>query len=650
MSIVLSPARQTSNNFQIDPDDLVGGASGSASVNHSAASSVDVRGGSALSPSNSGSSPSPSPPVGGRGAMYFSTAEDNINAGPRSGDYRRVSSDNGDLPRGGSSDLLPVSDSTGGLDPSAQPQPHHMYGTFTAYCFTVNYILGVGVLGMPYAFYKGGFALSTLCLLTVSVMASLTALWCVDVSLRAQYVKRQDRQLLSGELDAEEVSQEHDSAGLVAVQPSVSSKTHHRFEMNELVEMFLGRTARRFYEVLIIIYLVGALWSYTSVFASSLASHVPLPGINSSEECDIYKDHSSACSSLYLTYTGLFALVAIPLTCLDLTEMKVMQIGLAIFRFVSLATMMATSIAAIYSYASPDADAHSPAHKPYVSEDFVAFDWSNLGFVFPVAVYSQIFHHSVPGLSHPLKDKRKAPAIFVGVLLTTMALYSALGVSVAAYYGASVPQTCTLAWADYTGSAKGPHDGGRPGWAWFISYLVVLFPPLDIISAFPLNAVTLGNNLLCAFVKDERKQSQRRYKLPFRLLAAVPPVVGAMVVKDLGVILKYTGCVGVLIAFGYPCALQWASARECARRGIVVPLDTKPLLSRFRAGSSSGSLRRMSDPSSPLAASLAGSRAVGMPSYSPAWLSDKRLVAGVALFSAVGLVAVIVLSIMGKSN
>jgi len=33
--------------------------------------------------------------------------------------------------------------------------------------------------------------------------------------------------------------------------------------------------------------------------------------------------------------------------------------------------------------------------------------------------------------------------------------------------------------------------GLRPGWAWFISYLIVLFPPLDIISAFPLNAATL---------------------------------------------------------------------------------------------------------------------------------------------------------------
>jgi len=200
--------------------------------------------------------------------------------------------------------------------------------------------------------------------------------------------------------------------------------------------------------VLVIIYLVGALWSYTSVFASSLASQVPFPGLNGGHTCDIYKDHSSDCSALYYTYAAFFTLIAVPLTCMDLTETKPLQIGLAIFRFVSLATMMATSIAAIYSYPSPEPAAHSPAQAPYRSEDFVAFDWANLGLVFPVAVYSQIFHHSVPGLQHPLKDKSKAPRIFVAVLATTFALYTALGITVAAYYGKAIPQTCTLIWAD----------------------------------------------------------------------------------------------------------------------------------------------------------------------------------------------------------
>jgi hypothetical protein len=47
---------------------------------------------------------------------------------------------------------LNVTDSSIGTEASGAKS--HMYGSFVGYCFTVNYILGVGVLGMPYAFYK----------------------------------------------------------------------------------------------------------------------------------------------------------------------------------------------------------------------------------------------------------------------------------------------------------------------------------------------------------------------------------------------------------------------------------------------------------------------------------------------------------------
>lgn len=498
---------------------------------------------------------------------------------------------------------------------SHQAPPKHMYGSFVAYCFTVNYILGVGVLGMPYAFFKGGWALSTLCLAFVSTMATFTALWLVDVSLRAQYLKRQERLLQEGAVS--------DGETIEAAHQPVSTANHHRYEMNELTEIFLGLKFRRFYELLVIIYLVGALWSYSSVFASSLASHVPFPGVNDGKECDIYKDSSQGCSDLYLLYMGLFSLVAIPLTCLDLTEMMTMQIALAIFRFVSLGAMMITSIVAMYSYPNPDPDAHSSASVPYYSS-MPAFDWSNLGLIFPIAIYAQIFHHSVPGLSHPLKDKRESPRVFAGVIATTFALYTALGVSVALYYGASIPQTCTLAWATYSGGHDAPGES-KPWWAVFISYLVVLFPPIDIISAFPLNAITLGNNMLCSFIKDHKKQQMKRYKIPFRLIAAIPPIAGALVVRDLSTILKYTGCVGVLIAFVFPCMLQWASRIKCATMGAPTYIDED-------AAEEGSAIRHKA------------------PTYNVGVINRKDAIWVVLSFSIVGLVAVIVLSVLGLSN
>lgn len=38
--------------------------------------------------------------------------------------------------------------------------------------------------------------------------------------------------------------------------------------MNQLVGLFLGARAQRVYELTVMLYLVGALWSYTSVFGT----------------------------------------------------------------------------------------------------------------------------------------------------------------------------------------------------------------------------------------------------------------------------------------------------------------------------------------------------------------------------------------------
>lgn len=53
---------------------------------------------------------------------------------------------------------------------SPPASPHGSYGTFVAYCFTVNYVLGVGILGIPWGFVRAGVALSPLVLLVVSLL------------------------------------------------------------------------------------------------------------------------------------------------------------------------------------------------------------------------------------------------------------------------------------------------------------------------------------------------------------------------------------------------------------------------------------------------------------------------------------------------
>jgi hypothetical protein len=55
-----------------------------------------------------------------------------------------------------------------------------------------------------------------------------------------------------------------------------------------------------------------------------------------------------------------------------------------------------------------------------------------------------------------------------------------------------------LYWNKYVGCRS--FDAKPSGWAQFAQYIIILFPALDVMSAYPLNAMTLGNNLMVAFV------------------------------------------------------------------------------------------------------------------------------------------------------
>lgn len=448
--------------------------------------------------------------------------------------------------------------STSASSPASSSHPS--YGTIVGYCFTLNYILGVGVLGMPKAFSDAGYILSTVMLAGVTGMAVLTSMWCADVGMRE--LKHRREKIANG-------------------QENTSSST--LVQMNELTVSILGKKASRLYELCVFIYLIGSLWSYSSVFSSSLTSHIPLKFITGSTDCSTDLD-GTTCYHAYLFYIMLFAIVCVPLTCIELTEMKVMQVTLAIMRFLCLGVMMCTSIVGLYQapFTDDNQDAPPGVNPPYYS-DIQAVKWAGLAVIFPTAIYSQIFHHSIPGLIAPLKHKKSTPKLFTAVLASTFLLYSSLGITAGLYYGSASKSPCTLNWVDYNGV---PGTTDRPGWATFISYLVVLFPPIDIISAYPLNAITLANNIKTALPSSVKNciRSDRVLTLSTRLFAGLFPIAGSMLVRDLSTILSYTGCVGVMIAFIFPAVMQYVSIRQYQQRHgekADIPSYNSGLVRRF---------------------------------------------------------------------
>jgi len=173
----------------------------------------------------------------------------------------------------------------------------------------------------------------------------------------------------------------------------------------------------------------------------------------------------------------------------------------------------------------------------------------------PIVVFANIYHHSIPGLSAPVTDKTKLSMIFSTVFIFGFVAYTSIGSVVAFYFGDNVQQSANINWTDFHGSK-------------LISLYVIVFPATDVVSAFPLNAITLGNNLMSAAFGDEILEADRATTTLFRVLAAVPSIIGACFVRDLGKITDYTGMTGFGLAFIFPALLHLWSKKKAVEAGL----------------------------------------------------------------------------------
>ena len=67
-------------------------------------------------------------------------------------------------------------------------KPGVYYGTCKAFAVTLNYVLGLGCLGIPYAFYKAGISFSIIVTIFAAFLSMLSTMWIVEVHMRAMLV------------------------------------------------------------------------------------------------------------------------------------------------------------------------------------------------------------------------------------------------------------------------------------------------------------------------------------------------------------------------------------------------------------------------------------------------------------------------------
>mmetsp|Transcript_29204 Transcript_29204/g.44149 ORF Transcript_29204/g.44149 Transcript_29204/m.44149 type:complete len:251 (-) Transcript_29204:55-807(-) len=197
----------------------------------------------------------------------------------------------------------------------------------------------------------------------------------------------------------------------------------------------------------------------------------------------------------------------------------------------------------------------------------------------PIMVYAAIFHFSIPSLAKEVSRKSQLGNIFAMTFVLCGLLYTCIGAIGAWYFGGDVQQSVNLNWADYhggTGEIFSDADGQKLTWihvAWWarmLSFFILIFPAINVVSTFPLYALSLGNDLMRIYYGDNvcLVEKNRRITSLFRAIAAIPPLIGGLFVRDLGTIAGYTGLSGLAIAFCFPALLYIRSTQKLKYMGI----------------------------------------------------------------------------------
>ena len=242
-----------------------------------------------------------------------------------------------------------------------------------------------------------------------------------------------------------------------------------KFEPSELCEVFVGRWLKITYLIIFSIYSSLACLSYSTVVGTAWSVNLPL-NFGSFEECSdtdflnklLPSFHPGHCLHAYWFCLMLFAVLVIPLSLLDLKEQAVVQLGLGLLRFFTLGAIIVYCLAYLFKGDTiTDCSAELPTaddamnwtvlYNDTLTMNDIVFHFNFNGWVaaIPVFVYAFILHQGIPGLTHPIKEKKYLRGYFNLLFVLIAFLYALLGIVVALWFRDCVNETCTLNWVSH---------------------------------------------------------------------------------------------------------------------------------------------------------------------------------------------------------
>eukprot|EP00667_Euglena_gracilis_P006652 EG_transcript_6708 len=533
---------------------------------------------------------------------------------------------------------LPENDAAERLAAESPSDSHACRGgggqsVFVAWTMCVNLLVGACLLNVPNAFARAGIPFSVAFLALATAACYATAGYLIETQSRAAALLSSLQQMTGGlphnPLPGIADAMDAPSAACVDVEPDEASLpatptgedlvsyaarcvvadaarrlagepirhfpqepppaedfvvADRVLEVNQLCRIFLGQTGQHVWEACVIAWVYICLWLYLAIMAQTVLAAVPLPGLTSHGQCDVYQAAplSAQCDVAYRVWLVVVWALMLPAVLLDLRDLGSLQLALNALVYVVVGTMVATVWMALLR-APYDPTAGGRAAPPFVAPQ-QAFSADGFSLLFSATVFGQMGHIGVPSITSVLKDKSQAKRVWLLGFLTNAGLQALLAVSCVLYFGTHTSPISTLNWKDYT---AGRPPAEAPGWAAAVSWLVVMMPVVTISAGYPLQSAALASNLLHAIPRRAWaalcgsapvKQADEaldplldgattadswpptRVKVVAKLLTVGPPLLPALLVRDAAKITRLGGLVGFLLSLLIPCILQWRSS------------------------------------------------------------------------------------------
>lgn len=252
--------------------------------------------------------------------------------------------------------------------------------------------------------------------------------------------------------------------------PKFRITTKRKFDTSELCEIFLHKYVKYLNISLVIGYVSFSQWSAATISGSAWAMNIPFRYLGPVEKCnDEAFLHrilpTGGCLYAYYLCLGIFAIVVVTLSLLDLKEQVLFQFIFCILRFVVIIMIVVYCIVRLVQ----GGDACQDSPQVYINSnrsndvDIVStvlkFDITGWAAGTPVIMFGFFIHTSIPTISNPIKQKEYLH--WLVLLVPAVAMFSFLSLIVATlWFRAAIQETMTLNWVSQEWhSQAGDHTG-----------------------------------------------------------------------------------------------------------------------------------------------------------------------------------------------